>query len=112
MCRNINFVWKCAEFCVSLKVLLYSFSYRHKLTQSGTYEYNMPEFVVEGCNLKRPGNGKMTAYQLNQLASKTLEKFLASADDEIASSHLPDLSHKYHKIPDCIRGRIEELVCV
>ena len=74
--------------------------------------HDMPEFVVEGCNLTRPGNGKMTAYQLNLLAYKTLEKFLASADDEIANNHLPDLSHKYHRIPDCIRRRIEELVCV
>ena len=91
--------------------LLCSLRYRHKLTQSG-YIYNLPEFVVEGCNLKRPGSGKMTAYQLNQLAYKTVEKFFASADDKIASSHLPDLSHKYHKIPDCIRGIIGELVCV
>ena len=72
--------------------------------------YNMPEFVVEGYNLKRPGRDKMSAYELNQLAVKTVEKYHASADEEITNRHLPDLSRKYHRIPDCIRERIEELV--
>ena len=45
--------------------------------------HDMPEFVVEGCNLKRPGSGKMTTYELNLLAYKTVEKFLASTDDKI-----------------------------
>ena len=73
--------------------------------------YSMPEFVVDGCNLKSPGRYKMTDNDLNQLALKAVEKYLASADEEITNRHLPYLRRNvYYRIPDCIRERSEELV--
>ena len=72
---------------------------------------DLPEFFVEGYNLRKPDPGKMSAFELNMLANKAVGKFLASADEEIDSDHLPDVNYtKYHKIPDCIQKNWRELV--
>ena len=89
---------------------LCSKKYRHKLNRSGSM-YNVPEFVVEGCNLEISGRDKMTAHELNQLALHTVEKYITSTDEEIKDSHTPDLPFdSYQRIPDCIFGRFKELV--
>ena len=73
--------------------------------------YNMPKFVVDGCNLKRAGCSKMTAYDLNQLAYKTLVEYITSADDEILESHIPDFYGDYYgRIPRCLKENVDELV--
>ena len=72
---------------------------------------DLPEFFVEGYNLRKPDPGKMSAFELNMLANKAVGKFPASADEEIDSDHLPDVNYtKYHKIPDCIQKNWRELV--
>ena len=60
--------------------------------------YNIPECVIDGYNLKKPGHD-----MLNWLAYRTLEGYLTSADDEILESHIPyiDDEYDYHKIPKC-----------
>ena len=70
----------------------------------------MPDFLVDGDHLLSQGRDEMSSYELNLLAFKTVGKFLASTDNEIDDSHLPDLSRRQYRIPYCMRGRFEELV--
>ena len=70
----------------------------------------MPEFLVDGKKLEKPNDGEMTAFELNLLANKTVTRFLASADEEISSRHLPELRHKLHDFPEIFEGRINKLV--
>ena len=79
---------------------MFSFRRPYNLDRSGTVS-DLPEFFVEGYNLRKPDPGKMSAFELNMLANKAVGKFLASADEEIDSDHLPDVNYTRSPSSSC-----------
>ena len=103
---------------MTVPCFLCSKRYSHKLNQTGSM-YNIPECVIDGYNLKKPGHDVTTALELNRLAYKTLvEGYLTSADDEILESHIPYFYDDYYdRIPGCfmedgiLKENFYKLVC-